>query len=66
MLLLNRYVSNSTASEISKMVELVSVGYTSITDDMSKHVVRLAVLIGLLANMGLTVDKTLDVGLLLV
>lgn len=59
-----RYDSKSTASKISKMVELVSVRYTSVRDDMSKHIDRLAGLVEQLNNMGSQLPEDLTVGIL--
>lgn len=46
------------------MGELVSMRYTSIRDDMSKHVDSLAGLVEQLANIGAPLDSTLAVRIL--
>ena len=60
-----RYRSTSTAAKISKITELVSERYKTVRQDMAKHVDRMAGIIEELKNMGLTLDATLTVGLLL-
>lgn len=60
----SRYDSKSTATRIAKFSELVSIKYTSVKDDMSKHVDRLAGLIAQLRRMGTNFDETLAIGIL--
>ena len=59
-----RYDSKTTASKIAKMSELVSMRYTSIRDDMARHVDRMAALIEQLRSMKTTLDDSLAIGIL--
>ena len=59
-----RYDSQTVASRISKMSELVSIRYTSLKEDIDKHIDRMAGLIENLRSMGSTFDDTLSIGIL--
>ena len=60
----DRYDSKTIASRISKMSELVSLRYTSIKDDMDKHIDKMAGLIEQLRAMGSIFDDALAIGIL--
>lgn len=60
----SRYDSKSTASKIAKVSELVSTRYSSLREDMSVHVDRMAGLIEQLKSMGMTLDESLSIGIL--
>lgn len=60
-----RYDSKTTASKISKMVELVSIRYTNPKQDIAKHIDRMAALFEQLTAMEATMDESLQVGILI-
>lgn len=60
----DRYRCTSTASKISKITELVSVRYKSVRKDVSHHVDKMAGIVEELNHMGMSLDKTLTVGIL--
>lgn len=62
--LYERYNSKSTANRISKMVQLMSIKFVSIHDDISEHIYRLTELLEQLQSMGTMLDNTLSVGIL--
>ena len=51
-----RYDSKTTASKISKMVELVSLRYTSPRFDITKHIEKMAAIVEQLAAMQESID----------
>ena len=59
-----RFNSKSTAAQISKMAELVSMHYTERKDDISTHIDRMAALIEKLKGMGLAMSDTMAIGIL--
>ena len=59
-----RYESKSTASNIAKMSELVSMRFTSLTDDLSGHIDRMAGLLEQLFSMGSGVADSLAISIL--
>lgn len=59
-----RFNSKSTAAQISKMAELVSLHYTDRKDDISTHIDRMAALIEKLKGMGLSIGDTMAIGIL--
>ena len=59
-----RYDSKSTASKIAKMSELVSMRYTSLKEDLSGHIDRMAGLLEQLSSMGTSVADSLAIGIL--
>ena len=61
----DRYDSKTTASKISKMVELVSLRYSSLRSDITKHVDRMASINEQLAAMKTIMDESLKVGILI-
>lgn len=61
----DRYDSKTTASKITKMVELVSVRYSSLKDSMPRHVDKIAALVEQLQAMGTKLDNALVVGILI-
>lgn len=61
-----RYDSNSTASKIVKMSELVSTKYTSLREDMAKLVDRMTALVEQLRSMGTVFDESLAIDILVV
>lgn len=60
----DRYDSNSTTNRISKMIELMSVKYTSIREDISQHIDGLEELLEHLEHMGIKLDDTLFIVIL--
>ena len=60
----NRFDSKTISSRISKMSELVSIRYTTVKDDISKHIDRLAGIIEQLRAMGTTFEDALAIGIL--
>lgn len=63
-LLYDRYDSNSTASNISKISELVPVRYTSLGENMAKHIDQMAGIIDQLRSMGTKFEDPLAIGIL--
>lgn len=61
----DRYDSKTTASKITKMVELVSVRYSSLKESMPRHVDKIAALVEQLRSMGTTLDEPLVIGILI-
>lgn len=59
-----RYDSKTISSRISKMSELVSVRYSTLRDDIDKHIDKMAGLIEQLRSMGSTFDEALAIGIL--
>lgn len=60
-----RYDSKTTASKISKMVELVSLRYSNPRNDITKHIDRMAAIVEQLAAMESSMDDSLPVGILI-
>ena len=60
----DRYDSKTIATRISKMSELVSLKYTSLRDDVGKHIDKLAGIIEQLRSMGTNFDDSLAIGIL--
>lgn len=59
-----RYDSKSTSSKISKMSDLVSMRYSTLKEDISKHIDRMRATTEQLANMGTIVQEPLAIGIL--
>lgn len=60
----SRYDSKTVPSRISKMSEVVSVRYSTVNDDIEKHIYKMAGLIEQLRSMGSTFDDALPIGIL--
>lgn len=60
----SRYNSKSMATRIAKFLELSSIKYASIKDDMSRHIDRLTGLIAQLHHIGTNFDETITIGIL--
>lgn len=60
----DRYDSKTIASRISTMSELVSIKYTSLGDDIDKHIDKVEGLIEKLRAMGTVFDDSLAIGIL--
>lgn len=60
-----RYDSRSTATKISKISELVSVRYTNVKHDITKHIDRMAALQEQLKSMEAIMDDAVQVGILI-
>lgn len=60
----NRFDSKTIASRISKIYELVTIRYTTLRDDIGKHIDKVAGIIEQLQNMGSKFDNALSIGLL--
>lgn len=60
----DRYDSKTTATRITKIVELMSNKFVSVDDDIARHIDRLAGLLEQLQGMGTKLDKTLQIGIL--
>lgn len=60
----DRFNSKSTATQISKMAELVSLHYTDRKGDISTHIDRMAALVEKLKSVGLDMGDTMDIGIL--
>ena len=60
-----RYDSKTTASKISKMVDLVSIRYTNPRTDITKHIDRMGSIVEQLQAMQASMDESLKVGILI-
>lgn len=60
-----RYDFRTTASRISKMSELMSLRYTSISDDLTAHINNIAALVEQLKSMDIVIQDVMSVGILL-
>lgn len=59
-----RYDSKTISSRISKMSELVSVRYSTVKDDIDKHIDKMAGIIEPLRSMGSTFEDALAIEIL--
>ena len=60
-----RFDSKTTASKITKMVDLVSIRYTNPRSDITKHIDRMGSIVEQLQAMQASMDESLKVGILI-
>lgn len=58
------YDSKNTNSKIAKILQLVSIRFTSVRNDMEKHLDRMTALIKQMKSMNTTLDDALDIKIL--